>query len=148
MVLALHPGPQPSVEVVDAVDGVQVEVGEPGSAKGAEVAFDLSLPGGLIGSGVDERDAEFGAHQGELVGAIAGTVIHIQSGGLPSSQESLLEHRQEGGGALGEGEGGERDDAGGVVDEGDEIGLAAMTASVGDGGPCMTSLIQSSPASR
>ena len=52
---------------------------------------------------------------------------------MSPAQEGLFEHGQEGGGVLGEGEGGEGDDAGGVVDEGDEIGLAALSA-IGNGG--------------
>ena len=89
-------------------------MGEPGSANGAEVALDFSLPGGLVGPGVDECDAEFGAHQGKLTGAVGGSVVDVQASGLSPAEEGLFEHGQEGGGVLGEGEGGEGDDAGGV----------------------------------
>ena len=133
VVFAFDPGPQPAVEGVESVDGGEVEMGEPGSANGAEVALDFSLPGGLVGPGVDECDAEFGAHQGKLAGAVGGSVVDVKSSRLASAQEGLLEHGQEGGGVLGEGEGGEGDDAGGVVDEGDEVGLAALSA-IGNGG--------------
>ena len=95
-----------------SVDGGEIEVGEPGTTQGAEVALDFSLPGGLVGPGVDECDAEFGAYEGKLAGAVGGSVVDVQASGLSPAQERLLEHGQEGGGVLGEGEGGERDDAG------------------------------------
>ena len=116
VVLALDPGPQGAVQCVEAGSGLGGEVGEPGGAKGAEEAFDFSLSGGLIGPGVDERDAEFGAHQCELLGAVVRTVVDEQSHGEPAACDGLLEHGQERGGALRVGEGGEGEDAGGVVD--------------------------------
>ena len=42
-----------------------------------------------------------------------------------ATDQCLLEHRQEGGGVLPAGKGGVGDDAGGVVDEGDQVGLVA-----------------------
>ena len=44
-------------------------------AKGAEESLDFSLPRGLIGAGVDEGDAEFRAHERELLGAVVRTVV-------------------------------------------------------------------------
>ena len=49
-----------------------------------EPALDFSLSGRLIGTGVDEGDIELGAHQGELLGAIVGTVVDEQSHGAPA----------------------------------------------------------------
>ena len=105
---------------------------EPAAAQGPEPPFDFSLAGWLVGTRVDEGDAELGAHQGELPGPVVGAVVDVESRGQASAQDRLLEHRQEDRGVLGEGEGGEGDDAGGVVDEGDQVGLAAAAA-VGDG---------------
>ena len=62
VVLALDPGPQGAVQRLKALGGLGGEVGEPGGAKGAEESLDFSLSGGLIGPGVDERDAELGQH--------------------------------------------------------------------------------------
>ena len=75
VVLALDPGPQGAVQRLKALGGLGGEVGEPGGAKRSEEAFDLSAPGGLIGPGMDERDAELGAHEGELLGAEVRAVV-------------------------------------------------------------------------
>ena len=53
---------------------------------------------------------------------------------MPRPDDGVAEHRQEGLDVLGGVEGGEGDDAGCVVDEGDEVGLAAGFA-VADFGP-------------
>ena len=74
---------------------------------------------------MDERDAELCAHQGELLGAVVGAVVDEQSHGEPPACDGLLEHGEERGGVLRVGEGGEGEDAGGVVDERDEEGLSA-----------------------
>ena len=81
--------------------------------------------GWLPGASVDERDAELGAHEGELVRAVVGTVVDVEPQRKPAAGERALEHRQERGGALGEVEGGEGERAGGIVDEGHEEGLSA-----------------------
>ena len=75
VVLALDPGPQGAVQGVEAGGGLGGEVAQPGGAKGSEEAFDLSAPGGLIGPGMDERDAEFRAHERKLLGAEARPVV-------------------------------------------------------------------------
>ena len=125
VVLALDPGPQGAVQGVEAGGGLGGEVAQPGGAKRPEEALDFSLSGGLVGSGVDERDAELGAHERELLGAEVGPVVDVQPGGQAAPRDGVLEHGQERGGVLRVGEGGEGDDAGGVVDERDEEGLAA-----------------------
>ena len=55
----------------------------------------FSLSGGLIGSGVDERDAELGAHERELLGAVVGAVVDEQSHGESPADDGVLEHGQE-----------------------------------------------------
>ena len=60
---------------------------------------------------MDERDAELGTHQGELLGPVVRTVVDVQAQRQPPSDEGVFEHRQERGGVLGEG-----DDARGVVE--------------------------------
>ena len=125
VVLALDPGPQGAVQRVEALGSLGGEVGEHRGAKGSEEALDVSLPRGLIGAGVDERDGEFRAHERERLGAVVCTVVDEPSHGEPAACDGLLEHGQERGGVLRVGEGGEGDDAGGIVDERDEEGFSA-----------------------
>ena len=77
----------------------------------------------MMGSCVDERDAELGTDQGELAGAVVGAVVDIEALGDAAADEGVGEHGEEGLDVLRGGEGGEGDDAGGVVDEGDEGAL-------------------------
>ena len=49
---------------------------------------------------------------------VVGTIIDIKALGKTSSDQRLLEHRQESGRVLGEGKGGIGDDTGGIIDEG------------------------------
>jgi len=44
---------------------------------------------------MDQRDAELGADQGQVLGAIVGAIIDIQPGRPTPTQEGLLEDRQE-----------------------------------------------------
>jgi hypothetical protein len=73
---------------------------------------------------MNQGDAELGAHQGQVLGAVIGPIVHVQALGQPATQDGLLENRQEGGGILRQGEGRIGDHPGGIVDEGDQIGLA------------------------
>ena len=77
---------------------------------------------------MDERDAELCADQDELTGAVGGAIVDVEALGQPAADKGVLEHGQEGLHVLGGGEGGEGDDAGGVVDEGNEVGLAPAPA--------------------
>ena len=125
VVLALDPGPEAAVERLEAQGGIGVEAFEPGGAERSEEALDFPLSRWLPGASVDERDAELGAHEGELVRAVVGTVVDVEPQRKSPAGECALEHRQERGGALGEVEGGEGEHAGGIVDEGHEEGLSA-----------------------
>ena len=60
------------------------------------------------------------------MGAVAGPVIDVQAERESPADEGVFEHRQEGGGVFRQGAGGEGDDAGGIVDECDEVGFAAF----------------------
>ena len=125
VVLALDPGPEAAVERLEAQGGIGVEAFEPGGAERPEEALDFPLSRWLPGASVDERDAELGAHEGELVRAVVGTVVDVEPQRKSPAGECALEHREERGGALGEVEGGEGEHAGGIVDEGHEEGLSA-----------------------
>ena len=134
VILPLDPGPEAAVERLEAVQSLGLEVGEPAGPQRPEEALDLALPRWLVGPGVDQRDAELRTDQGELAGAIGGPIIDVEARRNSAADKGVLEHRQEGLDVLGQGEGGKRDDAGGVVDEGDEVGLAPGSA-VSDLGP-------------
>jgi len=73
---------------------------------------------------MDQGNPQFGTHQGQLLGAVIGAVVHIQALRQSAAQDRLLEHRQKGLGVLRQGKGGIRNDPGGIVDEGDQVGLA------------------------
>ena len=49
---------------------------------------------------MDERDAELGAHERELLGAEVGPVVDEQACGEASAGDGLFEHGQEGGGVF------------------------------------------------
>jgi len=66
------------------------------SAHGAKPALHLALALRLIRTGMDQRHAQPGAHQGQVLGAIVGAVVHVQALRQPPAQQRLLEHRQEG----------------------------------------------------
>ena len=78
---------------------------------------------------MDQSDAELGAHQGQLLGAEICSVVDKQTERQAAADQGLLEHRQEGDGVLAAGKGSVGDDAGGVVDEGDQVGLVTLAAS-------------------
>ena len=87
MILALDPGPEAAVERLQAVQGLSIEVAEPPCAKRPEVALDFSFPGGLVGPGMDEGNAELCADQGEVAGAVGGAVVDIKALGEPAADE-------------------------------------------------------------
>ena len=81
-----------------------------------------------VGAGVDQADAEAGADAGELAGAVDRAVVDVEAVGAAGADQEGLEHGQEVGGGLAEGEGGMGHEARGVVNEGEEEGLAAAAA--------------------
>ena len=129
VVLAFDIGPQAPIEglEVGGVGGLQGS--QELTAYGAEPALDFTLASGLIRAGVDQSDAELGAHQGQLLGPKICSIIDEQTLRQTAADEGLLEHRQEGDGVLAAGKGSVGDDAGGVVDEGDQVGLVTLAAS-------------------
>ena len=100
VVLALDPAPQAAVQRFEARSRLVVEAAEPGGSKCSEPPLDFPLSGGLIGPGMDERDAELGAHERELLGAEVGPVVDEQACGEASAGDGLFEHGQEGGGVF------------------------------------------------
>jgi hypothetical protein len=84
---------------------------------------------------MDEGNAELGADESEVLRAVGGGVVDVESFGDPAAQDGLLENGQEGSSVLGESEGGEGNEAGGVIEQGDQVSLAFALVLDKDGGP-------------
>lgn len=95
-------------------------------SNGAEEAFDFSFGGTIADGGVDEDGAEAGADLAELFGGVVGAVIGVDGLWDASFVEGVLEALDEVLGVVGVEELGVGDDAGGVVDEGDEVNLEGV----------------------
>ena len=124
VVFALHPGPQAPVQLLQAVGVAGGQVGQQLRAHGSEPTFLLALALGLVGSGMDQRHAQAGTDQGQLVRTVVGAVVHVQALRDAAAQQGLLEHGQEGLRVLGQAKGAVRHQPGGVIEESDEVGLA------------------------
>ena len=101
-------------------------MGQEGRADMAEEAFDLAATARLVGPGVDQGDVERGADDLQVVGAEGGAVVAVEPSRQAAAQQSLLEGVLEAGGILDQVEGGKRHHARCVVEEGVEVGLAAV----------------------
>jgi hypothetical protein len=123
VVFPLDPGGQAAIERGEAGGILRRQTGEELGAHGSEEALDFALALGPVRAGLDQGDTELGAHQGQVLGAVIGPVVHIQALRQSAAQDGLAEHRQEGLGVLRQGKGGRGDDPGGIVDEGDQVGL-------------------------
>ena len=131
VVLAFDPGPETAVEGVEAgarglVQGRQ----ELGSA-GPEKTLDFPLSLRRVRSRMDQMDAKAGADHGQVAGAVGGPVVAVQSLRDAAFEQGLAQDGQERLGAFGEGEGGVRDDARGIVNDGQQVGLAPPPPVVG-----------------
>ena len=106
--------------------------GEELRAHGTEPALLFAAALRLMGARMDERDAKLRAHQGEVLRAVVRAVVDVQAHGATASLERLLEDGQKCLGALCQGESGVGDDAGSIIEEGDQVGLAPL-APLADG---------------
>lgn len=95
----------------------------------AEETFDLATPTGPVRPGVDQGDVERGADDLQVVGAEGGSVVAVEPPRQAAAQQRLLQSVLEAGGILGQVEGGKRHHARGIVEEGVEVGLAAVAPS-------------------
>lgn len=91
---------------------------------GAEEAFDFSFGSAIAHGGVDEDGAEASADLGELFGGVVGAVVGVDGFGDAAFVEGALEAIDEVFAVVGVVEASVGDDAGGVVDEGDEVDLS------------------------
>ena len=94
-------------------------------ADAAEEAFDFSLGGGVADGGVAQDAADAGADEGDLLGAVDGAVVDEQLLGDAAFVEGGADGLHEGVDVFLEEELAVAEDAAGVVDEGDELGLLA-----------------------
>ena len=97
-------------------------------ADASEEAFDLSLGGGVADGGVAQDAADAGADEGDLLGAVDGAVVDEQLFGDAAFVEGGADGVDEGVDVFVEEELAVAEDAAGVVDEGDELGLLAAAA--------------------
>lgn len=117
------PAVEEVVEFVQRADVVEV-LGEELVADGAEEAFDFALCSSVAHGSMDENGAESAADLGELFGGVVRSVVGVNSFGDAAFEEGILETTDEVEGVVFVIEAGIGDDAGGVVDEGDEKDFA------------------------
>ncbi len=125
MVFGLEPGPEDAVQRRQLAQVLLAEVGQECATNVAEEALDLAATAGLVRSGVDQGDAQGGADQPQVVAAVHASVVAVQPPRDAASQQRLFERVLEAGRVFGEVEASEGHQAGGVVDEGVQVGLGA-----------------------
>jgi hypothetical protein len=109
--------------------------------------LELPFPLGRERPGVDERDAQLGAHQGEVASAKRTAVVDVKALGDPAAEDRPLKDGQKCGHGFAAREGRVGHDARGIVEQCDQIRLVpAPILGVEHGGGSCTSLIQSSLA--
>ena len=111
---------------VEGFEGGEVEVlDEELIADAAEEAFDLALGGGVADGGVAQDAADAGADEGDFLGAVDGAVVDEQLLGDAAFVEGGADGLDERIDVFLEEELAVTEDAAGIVDEGDELGLLA-----------------------
>ena len=96
-------------------------------ADAAEKSFDLPLGGGVADGGVAQEAADAGADEGDFLGAVDGAVVDEQLLGDAAFVEGGADGLDERVDVFLEEELAVAEDAAGVVDEGDELGLFASS---------------------
>ena len=112
--LTFDPSAQAAVERLEVTGIVR---GEQLGADGFEPALDFPLALGPVRTGMDQRDAEFGAHQRQMPGTVIGAVVDVKAFTVTPSQNGLLEDRQKRPGVLRMRKGGIGDDPRGIIDK-------------------------------
>ena len=111
---------------VEGFEGGKVELfDEELVADAAEEALDFSLGGGVADGGMAQDAADAGADEGDLLGAIDRAVVDEELFGDAAFVEGGADGLDEGVDVFLEEEFAVAEDAAGVVDEGDELGLFA-----------------------
>jgi hypothetical protein len=116
LVVLVEEGEEPDLDVVERGD--RAEVVEAALAERPPEALHLAASRGVVGSGVQERDAEPGAGGAEDVATVSGAVVEVEDVGravLAERPDQDLEHV---GLALGVARLDGDDEAAGVVEEG------------------------------
>ena len=94
VVFALDPGGERAVERVERGELLGLQQRQELHAHGAEPALHLPLALRGVGLGVDERDAELGADDRELLGAEGGAIVDVEPLGDAAAAHGVLEHRR------------------------------------------------------
>ena len=81
VIFGLDPTPEPGVERFEAFEIVLGEHGQKLHPHGAKPTFLFSFALRLVGASVDERDAELGADEREVLRAVGGAVVDVESFG-------------------------------------------------------------------
>jgi hypothetical protein len=96
VILALDPGARRRLSASRLAVSSLRQAREQLRAHGLEPALDLALALRAIGAGMDQRDAELGAHQRQVAGAVVGAVVDVQALRQAALLDRQLEHRQKG----------------------------------------------------
>src|SRR5690606_7765792 len=96
-------------------------------AHAAKEAFDLALGGGVADGGMAQEATDAGAEEGDFLAAVDGAVVDEELFGDAAFVEGGAEGLDEGIDVFLEEELAVAEDAAGVVEEGDELGLLAGT---------------------
>lgn len=120
-------GGDPSVDLlVERIQGASLNGREKLAPNGLKEALYLAAPLGLVGLGMDEGDSKGGRDLVEEFGSKGGTVVHVELAGKSPLQESASQGTQIGIEILVQVKGGMGNEPTHVVDEGKQIGLAAL----------------------
>ena len=132
VVLSFQPGPVAPVQCLQAARVGRLQPRQELRPCGPEMAFDLALPGRMEGTRVDQCRAQRGADHGQMPATEAGAEVHVQAPGDAPALHRLAQHLQERRSPLVEVELAVGDDPGGVVEGGEQVGLAQTPALVAD----------------
>ena len=126
MVDDLDPGQEGLVELGEGGDGGMREFGQEVGLDELEEAFDLAPAFGIVGGAEDALDAQGGADRVEVLGGVDLALVYVDGEGPAVAQDGALEAVFQAGELLVPVELGVRDEAGVVVEEGEEEGLALL----------------------
>ena len=91
MIALLEPGLEAEMDLSVVVEAEGTDLGLELLDDGAIPSLDGAAALALIGLAVPERDAEMGAGEGELVGAVDGAIVDVDGVGQPALEDGLFE---------------------------------------------------------
>jgi hypothetical protein len=134
VVIAFDPSEEEAVEVTQIGERLLIESREESGADVTKPAFEFGAALGLVGTCMEELKAEVSGEGQERARAEDTAVVEVKASRETSLQESLLEAVLEGGEVLLVVELGVADEAGVIVEDGDEEGFSTLAVGLGDGG--------------